>query len=158
MSFFEIISRKHELIHPLGLELNLKLNLPEEAWVSQRRLLLLSTSRDACVDIPRCLCRPRRSQLLWIACGNSISPQRASQHWSELEWRALTELKWKTLILTYSMSQISNSVWVWRPHVQKYHFNFRYCLKRDIITALMCHLGLVFFTQNVTDWTAFSEL
>lgn len=49
------------------------------------------------------------------------------------------------------MSQISNSVWVRRPHVQKYHFKFRYCLKRDNITALMCHLGLVFFTQNVTE-------
>lgn len=52
MSFFEIINRKHEPIHPLGVELNLKLNLPEEAWVSlwqEQRLLLLTTSRDACV-------------------------------------------------------------------------------------------------------------
>jgi len=26
------------------------------------------------------------------------------------------------------------------------------------MAALVGHLGLVFFTQNVTDWTAFSQL
>lgn len=40
----------------------------------------------------------------------------------------------------------------------KYHFKFRYGLQRDKMTALICHLGLVYFTQNVTDGTAFSQL
>lgn len=35
--------------------------------------------------------------------------------------------------------------------MQKYHFTFRYCLERDKMTALMCYLGLVFFTQNATE-------
>jgi len=52
MSFFEITSGKHELIHPLRVELNLKLRLPEEARVSPwqgRRLQLMAASQDACV-------------------------------------------------------------------------------------------------------------
>lgn len=53
MSFFEIINRKRELIHPLGAELNLKVNLPEEARVSlwqewPPRRLLIVVSQDAC--------------------------------------------------------------------------------------------------------------